>query len=37
MQLITGGLGVVGANTAQALLDLDVDCVLTQKIVCQNF
>jgi UDP-glucose 4-epimerase len=30
MQLITGGLGFVGANTAQALLDLDVDCVLTQ-------
>jgi UDP-glucose 4-epimerase len=30
MQLITGGLGFVGANTAQALLDLDTDCVLTQ-------
>jgi len=30
MQLITGGLGFVGANTAEALLDLDVDCVLTQ-------
>lgn len=30
MQLITGGLGFVGSNTAQALLDLDADCVLTQ-------
>ncbi len=30
MQLITGGLGFVGANTARALLNLDVDCVLTQ-------
>jgi len=30
MQLITGGLGFVGANTAQALLNLDADCVLTQ-------
>ena len=30
MQLITGGLGFVGANTAQALLNLDTDCVLTQ-------
>jgi len=30
MQLITGGLGFVGANTAQALLNLEADCVLTQ-------
>ena len=30
MQLITGGLGFVGSNTAQALLQLDADCVLTQ-------
>jgi UDP-glucose 4-epimerase len=30
MQLITGGLGFVGANTAKASLDLDADCVLTQ-------
>ncbi len=30
MQLIIGGLGFVGANTAQALLDLDTDCVLTR-------
>lgn len=30
MQLITGGLGFVGANTAEALLNLDADCVLTQ-------
>lgn len=30
MQLITGGLGFVGSNTARALLDLQADCVLTQ-------
>ena len=30
MQLITGGLGFVGANTAEALLDLDADCLLTR-------
>jgi UDP-glucose 4-epimerase len=30
MQLITGGLGFVGANTAEASLDLDADFVLTQ-------
>ncbi len=30
MQLITGGLGFVGSNTAQALLNLDNDCVLIQ-------
>ena len=30
MQLIIGGLGFVGANTAEALLNLGADCVLTQ-------
>src|ERR1041384_1156324 len=30
MQLITGGLGFVGANTAEAFLNLGTDCVLTQ-------
>ncbi|MBN9389580.1 MAG: NAD(P)-dependent oxidoreductase [Chloroflexi bacterium] len=30
MILITGGLGFVGANTAQALLDLGESCVLTR-------
>ena len=30
MQLITGGLGFVGSNTAQALLRFDAECVLTQ-------
>src|SRR5579864_8132980 len=30
MILIIGGLGFVGANTAQALLALGEDCVLTQ-------
>ena len=30
MQLITGGLGFVGSNTAEALLHLGADCVLTQ-------
>lgn len=30
MQLITGGLGFVGSNTARALLDLGADCVLMQ-------
>ena len=30
MILIIGGLGFVGANTAQALLDLGEDCILTQ-------
>ena len=32
MQLITGGLGFVGANTVRALLDLDANCVLIQHI-----
>ena len=30
MILILGGLGFVGANTAQALLEVGEDCVLTQ-------
>src|SRR5579871_4563070 len=31
MILITGGLGFVGSNTAQALLELAEDCILTQR------
>ncbi len=31
MQLITGGLGFIGAHTARALLDLDQECVLVHR------
>lgn len=36
MILITGGLGFIGLNTAQALLDLGQSCVLTQHRVTRE-